>query len=579
MVSVPVPDPFLTYVAVSSGRTVVDTEAMLALLASLRHCAEEARLAESRLARAHDLCGEWQDRAPSTTWATLATVEAARAAASALVVGLGELAEAVGWAALVLGGAEADAETLVRLRRAVLGESALPWMPLAHGAGLPWLSLGAGLRAGGVAVGPSLGLPWGAGADALLLAGAFVPPAVDFARGGGADPTGGLRVQRDMADLASHWGVGGAGRAGRAGGTGEAAARVAQGMRGVASLTLGPSAGVEVVGHVPGGGVLRRRVSAFDEHGWDTPTTGRGPGGALLGASTLLAPLARTSPHATGVAGHVPAARADRAGGAGGGVGAARPTVPPRRVRTPHRPTELLQRLSALADGRTHGQFEILEHRTPGPFGERRSWSVVIRGTQKWGVGGSNPQDMLTNLQGVGGLSSDQVRAVEAGLEMVGAAPGEPVEFVGHSQGGIVAAQLAADEGVLARHRVVSVLTAGSPTAGARLGPGVAALHLENTRDLVPSLDGLANPAAPGRLTVHFDGAALGGGAGGAFAHDMSVYREAMGRLEAAQGREGNASVAEVGEWMRARGEAMGWDERTRTTSWVMDTRRLVGER
>ena len=62
-------------------------------------------------------------------------------------------------------------------------------------------------------------------------------------------------------------------------------------------------------------------------------------------------------------------------------------------------------------------------------------------------------------------MSSDQLDAIKEAMNAAGIAPGEAVEFAGHSQGGIMAAQLAADPGVRARYNVVSVVTAGSPTA------------------------------------------------------------------------------------------------------------------
>ena len=149
--------------------------------------------------------------------------------------------------------------------------------------------------------------------------------------------------------------------------------------------------------------------------------------------------------------------------GVGVGVGVA----PASLVPTPKEPTALLDHLASLDGSSNSGQFMILRHETPlGDGTSSRSWSVVVRGTQKWGVGASNPQDMLTNFQGVGGLDTDQKRAVLAAMEMAGIDKGEPVEFVGHSQGGIVAAELATDQTLCQDYSVVSALTAGSPIAG-----------------------------------------------------------------------------------------------------------------
>lgn len=139
-----------------------------------------------------------------------------------------------------------------------------------------------------------------------------------------------------------------------------------------------------------------------------------------------------------------------------------------------------------------NGEIAIEEHVTVGEDGETtRSWTVDIRGTQSFFIGQSGPQDMTTNLQGVAGMASDQFDAIVEAMDAAGISPEEAVEFAGHSQGGIMAAQLAADPAVRARYNVVSVVTAGSPTA--TVAPSdVPVLSYENAGDIVPGLDGNA---------------------------------------------------------------------------------------
>ena len=99
-----------------------------------------------------------------------------------------------------------------------------------------------------------------------------------------------------------------------------------------------------------------------------------------------------------------------------------------------------------------NGEIAIEEHVTVGEDGATtRSWTVDIRGTQSFWIGETGPQDMTTNLQGVAGMNSDQLDAIKEAMNAAGIAPGEAVEFAGHSQGGIMAAQLAADPDVRAR--------------------------------------------------------------------------------------------------------------------------------
>ena len=137
-----------------------------------------------------------------------------------------------------------------------------------------------------------------------------------------------------------------------------------------------------------------------------------------------------------------------------------------------------------------NGEIAIEEHVTVGDDGvTTRSWTVDIRGTQSFAIGQTGPQDMTTNLQGVAGMSSDQLDAIKEAMNAAGIAPGEAVEFAGHSQGGIMVAQMAADPSVRARYNVVSVVTAGSPTA--TIAPSdVPVLAYENSGDIVPGLDG-----------------------------------------------------------------------------------------
>ena len=139
-----------------------------------------------------------------------------------------------------------------------------------------------------------------------------------------------------------------------------------------------------------------------------------------------------------------------------------------------------------------NGEIAIEEHVTVGEDGTTtRSWTVDIRGTQSFAIGQSGPQDMTTNLQGVAAMASDQLDAITEAMDAAGISPEEAVEFAGHSQGGIMAAQLAADPAVRARYNVVSVVTAGSPTA--TVAPSdVPVLSYENSGDIVPGLDGNA---------------------------------------------------------------------------------------
>lgn len=246
---------------------------------------------------------------------------------------------------------------------------------------------------------------------------------------------------------------------------------------------------------------------------------------------------------------------------------------------TPVTPSALVQRVSRLESAQRHGQFEILRHDTQGKDGHiSRSWTVVVRGTQRWDVGGENPQDLHTNLQSMARIESEQTGAIRAAMEDVGIAPGEPVEFVGHSQGGMISAQLASDPQIQADYNVAGVLAVGAPT-GAYSPPtspeGQGVLNVENLRDLVPALDGEGHDIdAKNSTSVYFDSDRLGTRSSfeaRPFAHDINVYIEALERIESGN----DPHLKGFHEWVDKRHSAMGFTENTRTLSMTFNTQRV----
>jgi len=130
---------------------------------------------------------------------------------------------------------------------------------------------------------------------------------------------------------------------------------------------------------------------------------------------------------------------------------------------------------------------------------------VYIPGTQTWAVGGPVPMDAATNLRALAGGRTASGDAVTRALGLAGVGPREPVLLVGHSQGGMTAAALAADPAFRAEFRPVAVLTAGAPLTGADVPPDVAVLALEHTGDLVPLVDGARPADTPEWTTVVAD--------------------------------------------------------------------------
>lgn len=141
------------------------------------------------------------------------------------------------------------------------------------------------------------------------------------------------------------------------------------------------------------------------------------------------------------------------------------------------------------------------------------SYIVDIPGTRDWNwrpdaIGTPNPNtnDLTTNLEAMSGVETARQQAIADALRQAGATADDPVMLVGHSQGGIVAAQAAADsaDGTFG-YNVTHVITAGSPISNADIPPGVQVLSLENSGDIVPTLDGADNPDTANITTVTFD--------------------------------------------------------------------------
>ncbi|MEE1295272.1 MAG: alpha/beta hydrolase, partial [Bifidobacterium sp.] len=150
-------------------------------------------------------------------------------------------------------------------------------------------------------------------------------------------------------------------------------------------------------------------------------------------------------------------------------------------------------------DGLSYATIAISRYDRPdGSHG----WLVTIPGTDGHA---DSPFGWSQNGEAMSGDAdqrqrADSVRMVVAAMEGAGIGADEPVALVGHSQGGIVAAAVAAD--CTDRFRVEHVVTAGSPVAGHPIGADTWVTSVEMEDELVAALDGASNPASESWLTV-----------------------------------------------------------------------------
>ena len=186
----------------------------------------------------------------------------------------------------------------------------------------------------------------------------------------------------------------------------------------------------------------------------------------------------------------------------------------------------------------------------------RVSWVVYVPGTTDWTVGDGEPQDLLTNLEGVGGTPTVMESAVVTAMRQAGIRSGDEVALYGHSQGGITVSNIAADPAIQDRYNITTVLTAGAPTAGADIPDDVHALHVENTGDAVPGLDAAPTPTGPHRqvamLATHQMDV-------GGYPHASDVYAQATEGLE--------ERAPELADWRTSFSHASGAGEQGATTT------------
>lgn len=132
---------------------------------------------------------------------------------------------------------------------------------------------------------------------------------------------------------------------------------------------------------------------------------------------------------------------------------------------------------------------------------------VNIPGTEKWGLtAGDNPMDLTGNALQAGsrGWSAGAQATADAIAQLYAdnnIPPGTPLMLNGHSQGGMIASSLAANEEFASQYNLTNVMTYGSPVDNYEMPSHVNQLNIQHSGDAVPKID--------------LGGLALGPGGGG----------------------------------------------------------------
>lgn len=143
-------------------------------------------------------------------------------------------------------------------------------------------------------------------------------------------------------------------------------------------------------------------------------------------------------------------------------------------------------RIARLPDTANNGGYQIKIEKYTDATG-RSSFEVYVSGTQTFSTSKTaTPFDMTSNMKGIAGQPNASLSAVEKAMKAAGIKPGDPVNITGHSQGGLIAHEVAAS----GHWNVKVVLEAGPPAAHTTLPAGATEVILAHREDLVTALGG-----------------------------------------------------------------------------------------
>jgi len=183
-------------------------------------------------------------------------------------------------------------------------------------------------------------------------------------------------------------------------------------------------------------------------------------------------------------------------------------------------------------------------------------FEVYVGGTKDLGlVANKEPWDMTSNVHALSMGDAGSYRAVEEAMRAAGIDADSPVQFVGHSQGGLVTSAIAASGDFNAQ----GLYTVGGVVSQSLVPEGVPWLAIEHTDDLVPALGG--NRSAPDAVLVRREVFADQAVPSDTLlpAHELTRYRETAAMLDSG----GDARSAEVLERLNS----LGRDAETVTTT------------
>jgi len=144
-------------------------------------------------------------------------------------------------------------------------------------------------------------------------------------------------------------------------------------------------------------------------------------------------------------------------------------------------PVGAAERLDRVPEG---DQVRIEKYEAPG---EPTRFVVYVGPTETFSpAAGNEPWDLTSNVGGVGGLDVGSFRATELAMRDAGIGSSDQVQFVGFSQGGLVATMLAGS----GEWNAAGLETFGAPAGNIELPEGLSGMAVRNTDDFIPMLAG-----------------------------------------------------------------------------------------
>jgi predicted alpha/beta hydrolase family esterase len=165
---------------------------------------------------------------------------------------------------------------------------------------------------------------------------------------------------------------------------------------------------------------------------------------------------------------------------------------------------------------------------------DQRTAVVYIPGTQTLGLGdGSNPLDLQSNILAMqgNGVATSERAALEA-MKQAGIGVNDSVIFVGHSQGGMVAGNLAMHP---AGYIASGLVTIGAPIAQLKLTK-LPVMAIEHVNDPIPNVSGKVNPLTRNWVTIQRSSSALESDAP-MHSHSLKSYKNTTEQVDASKSK------------------------------------------